>query len=138
MPDLIAKSLYKVKNQYYASKLYIDTYGVPKNISELNQHQWVLLSQDKYHIPFVEHIVKQINLSQIVFQSNQFTDVQLAVKLGMGIGPLNENNVIDELVPININFPPQNDTIWFTYHKELKNSSRIKICFDYLKNTLNQ
>ncbi len=138
MPDLIAKSLYQVKNQYFASQRYVDTYGVPKNISEFNQHQWVLPSQDKHHIPFVEYIVKQINPCQVVFQSNQFTDVQLAVKLGMGIGPLNENDVADELIPIDIDLPPQNDTIWFTYHKELKNSSRIKTCFDYLKNALSQ
>jgi len=136
--DLIVKELTRFKTSYYATKDYIKTHGKPSSNSTLNQHYWVLPTAELYRIPFVRHIVENIDKHRIVFQSNHFPDVSQAVIEGMGIGPMSEQQAklhpSLELVPLDS--PGSEEAIWFVYHKDSKHSARVKCFYSFLHNRL--
>lgn len=133
-PDLMVKKLTEINTGYYAAKSYIDRKGLPKDLSQLNQHEWALPSSEKYHIPFIKALLKHIELDQIVYQSNNFTDVHMAVKAGIGVGPLEVDDAQKhpELIKIPFDFTEHGETLWFVYHKDLKDSARIKMLYQYI------
>ncbi len=133
--DLIVKELTQLKTSYYATQDYVDRYGIPNNLEQLNDHHWVLPAAEKYRIPFIQHVVDNINKDKIVFQSNHFPDVHQAVIAGMGIGPLGEYQAAQssDLINIDLKLPKAQESIWLVYHKDLKHSARIKCFYEFLK-----
>lgn len=136
--DLIVKELTRFKTRYYAAKDYILAHGKPTSNDTLNQHYWVLPTAEKYRIPFVRHVVENIDKDRIVFQSNHFPDVSQAVIEGMGIGPMSDQQAklhsSLELVPLDS--PKSEEAIWFVYHKDSKHSARVKCFYEFLQNRL--
>ncbi|MGL1958070.1 MAG: LysR family transcriptional regulator [Colwellia sp.] len=138
--DLIAKELTQIHTSYYADKNYVQEFGLPQSINELNAHAWVLPTPNKYRIPFVRYVTDKIDKKNIVFQSNHFPDVSQAVIAGMGIGPL-ENHLASlnaSLVEVPLDLPISKEAIWFVYHKDLKHSIRLQCFYEFLKNRLQQ
>ncbi|PKG85811.1 LysR family transcriptional regulator [Colwellia sp. 75C3] len=136
--DLVVKNLTRLTTAYYATQGYVDEFGQPKNISEFNDHQWVLPTQEKYRIPFVNYIVDKINKDRIVFQSTHFPDIHEAVIAGMGIGPIGEYqaSLNPTMVKMALDIPNKDESIWFVYHKDLKHSARIQCFYQFLKEAL--
>jgi len=136
--DLIVKRLTQLKTSYYAQPSYIDKFGLPDNLTQLNAHYWALPTADKYRLPFIRFIVDKIDKEKIVFQSNLFTDVHQAVISGMAIGPLGDHQaaLYPSLVKVNLDLPESEEAMWFVYHKDLKHSSRVKCFYDFLKSRL--
>lgn len=136
--DLIVKELTRFKTSYFASAEYIQTFGKPTTNSSYNQHYWVLPTSDKYRIPFVRHIVDNIDKSRIAFQSNHFPDVNQAVIEGMGIGPMGEHQAkyYPSLVKVQLNSPQSEEAMWFVYHKDSKHSARVKCFYAFLHERL--
>lgn len=132
--DLIVKELTRFKTNYYASAEYVKQFGKPSTNNTLNEHYWVLPTADKYRIPFVRHVVDNIEQDRIVFQSNHFPDVNQAVIEGMGIGPMGEHQakLYPSLVQIPLNSPESEEAMWFVYHKDAKHSARVKCFYEFL------
>ena len=132
--DIIVKNLTKIRTAYYATQGYVDEYGQPNSANELNQHQWVLPTPDKYRIPFVNYVVDKIDKDRIVFQSNHFPDIHEAVIAGMGIGPLGEHQakLHPSMVKVDLDIGNKDESIWFVYHKDLKHSARIQCFYQFL------
>jgi len=137
--DLIVKNISQIKTSFYAHESYVDLFGIPKNVSEFNQHAWVLPSEEKYHIPYINYVVKKIEKDNIIFQCNSIPDVSQAVIAGMGIGPISDvyAKQLPNLVPIPIDLPTDEEAIWCVYHKDLKHSYRIKCFYEFLINYKN-
>lgn len=136
--DLIVKHLTKLSTSYFASQDYVNQYGKPTSLKELNKHHWVLPTPEKYRIPFINFIVDKIDNNRIVFQSNNFPDIHEAVVAGMGIGPLDDHQAAlnPEMVSIDLDIPNKDESIWFVYHKDLKHSARIQCFYQFLTTTL--
>jgi DNA-binding transcriptional LysR family regulator len=137
-PDLIVKNLKAPGVYFCASDDYLEQYGIPKDASDYKNHLWALPSEEKRHIPFVQKILKHISEEQIIYQSNSFQDIHNAVIEGMAIGPMNgylleQNKHLNQLdIPIQ----QEDEGLWFVYHKDLKNSVRIKTLYDFLVKSL--
>lgn len=136
--DLIVKKLTKLETSYYAQQSYVEKFGLPENLAQLNEHFWALPTADKYRLPFIHYVVDKIDKDRIVFQSNQFTDVHQAVISGMAIGPVGDHQAAlhPSLVKVNLDLPEAEEAMWFVYHKDLKHNSRISCFYDFLKNKL--
>ncbi|GAA0816573.1 LysR family transcriptional regulator [Colwellia asteriadis] len=135
--DLIVKELMPLNTQYYASSDYVETYGIPATLADLNEHLWVLPSVEKHRIPFVQYVLGHIDKDRIAFQSNNFPDIYQAIINGVGIGPLAKYQALTDptlcLVPLDL--PKKDESIWFVYHKDLKRSARITCLYDFLTTT---
>lgn len=138
-PDLIARKIMDINMYYYASDDYVKLHGLPTNSHDYNQHDWVMPSTDKQHIPYVKHVLKHIDKDRIVYQSNDFLDVQLAVKSGMGIGLISEMHATekDHLHKLQIDDAIDGSgELWYVYHRDLKQNAKVQTLYRYLMDSL--
>jgi DNA-binding transcriptional LysR family regulator len=139
-PDLIARSLMNVSLNFYASDLYVKQYGLPQTLDEVNQHFWVLPSGDKTRIPIVRDMIDRIKPEQLAFQSNSFSDIESAVRAGMGIGPLSLVNqrfgIESDLKKVELAIDTEPSKMWFVYHKDMRQSVRLKALLDFLQRNI--
>jgi len=135
-PDLIAHKLMSIKMAYYATDDYVQQHGLPESVDEYNQYDWVMPSIDKHHISIVKQVIQHLDNDSVVYQSNQMLDVQAAVKAGLGIGllPEREASMLANLHRLNIevNGTHQEGSLWFVYHRDLKNNAKVKNLYRYL------
>jgi len=139
-PDLIAKPLIKIGLNYFASEGYIERFGLPQSTADVGRHLWILPTGDKHQIPAIKDLYEKLDAEQIVFQSNSFNDIYYAVLQGMGIGPfesLHRPNLLSEglrRVDFGLNF--EAEPLWLVYHKDMKDSVRIRALQEYLVRAL--
>ena len=139
-PDVIIKKLIQLKVDYYASTRYIASHGLPQKPEEYNQHLWAIPSGSKQNLYFVKEVMRFLKSSQIIYQSNDFSDLNFAILQGLGIGPMPqyEAKYYPDLKPLNIQFSHDHESVWFVYHRDLKNNSRIKSFYKHLLESLQQ
>ncbi len=129
-PDLIARRLLPATMEYYAAKRYIQRYGTPRSLADVNRHQWVLPSGNKRQISGIWQLLERLDPHQIVFESNSFTDIYSAVSAGMGIGPIGmlqrSGNSHEALQLVEFGLHAEPSYMWFVYHKDMRGSGRIK------------
>jgi DNA-binding transcriptional LysR family regulator len=134
-PDAKSVRLGRLHVYPFASKRYIELYGLPKNLDEIRQHRlihqkapqvdehaWAQFLDD----PSIEDIV--------VLRTNASTALACAIELGIGIGPLPTYIVAigTDLVPIDIGVRHEVD-IWMTYHPDVRSIRRVSFFIDWLR-----
>lgn len=137
-PDVITKKLMPVKVDYYASSRYIAQHGFPEHIQDYNEHLWALPSGGKQNLYFVKEMMRHLKSDQVIYQSNYFSDINAVVQQGLAIGPMTEFDAKNnpDLTPLNIQFAQEHESVWFVYHRDLKNNSRIKSFYQHLTASL--
>jgi DNA-binding transcriptional LysR family regulator len=138
-PDLIVRKIMDIDMAYYASDNYVQQHGLPKSTNAYQKHDWVMPNSEKQHIPSVRHVLKFIDKERIVYQSNDFLDVQRAVKSGMGIGLISKIHVdeSDHLHKVNIDDSGDGEgQLWYVYHRDLKLNAKVQALYSYLIKSL--
>ncbi|GAA6153236.1 LysR family transcriptional regulator [Pseudoteredinibacter isoporae] len=135
--DIIARRLFAFKMGLYCHKEYIAKRGLPQSVEEFEQHDWLLPSAEKKHIPFVKHILDRVPAQAIVLQSNHFSDLDWAIKAGMGIGLMAEFKTLanEDLVGLPYTLPASlsQDGLWFVYHRNYVGNIKITALQDCLE-----
>lgn len=138
-PDLIQRPLLTVHSGVYASSEYLQQYGLPKRPEDLDRHRLIAYGEDTRK-PFAE--VNWLLDStggdkggqRQIIKINSLYGMLQAVKSGLGIASLpdymtygekNLTRILEELKG------PEN-TAYFVYPAELKNSKRVKVFRDFL------
>ena len=141
-PDLIARMIMHIDMAYFAADDYVRRRGLPATISEFNQHDWVMPSADKQHIPYVKEFLQHIDVERIVFQSNHIPDIGAAVAAGMGIGmmPIREAGKQVNMHRLDIPSLERSDAgaLWFVYHRDLRHNAKVQTLYTYLCDALEQ
>ena len=138
-PDLIARKLMPVGLSFYASQDYLDQFGRPADMTEINAHQWVLPTGDKTRIPAIRQLIEQVAPGQIAFQSNSFNDIEAGVRAGMGIGPMSVVNMRhpdgreQPLQEILLPLDSEPSQMWLVYHKDMRQSARVRALQEFLR-----
>ena len=119
----------------FASRDYIETYGMPKSIDEVGRHR--LIHQQAAQVD--ENVTQRaLNLQSIegivALRTNTSTAHGRAIELGMGIGGLPTYIMAlgTDLIPIDVGVQHQVD-IWMTYHPDARGVSRVSFFMDWLK-----
>jgi DNA-binding transcriptional LysR family regulator len=134
-PDAKSLRLGRMHIYPFASRAYVDTYGVPKGLEEIKQHRLIYqkapqvaedVLQRTLNIPSIEGIV--------AVRTNASTAHACAVALGIGIGflPTYVAAIGTELIPIDLGIRHQVD-IWMTYHPDARSIRRVSFFIDWLK-----
>jgi len=135
-PDLIAHHLKDFGLYLCGAKEYITQNGQPKTMADLKHHKWVLPNGKKRHLRSVKALLQHIPSQQVVYQSNSFRDIHSAISEGMGLGLVSTESIaIDkELVTLDVDCIEQvNSSLWFVYHRDLKQNLRIKTFLQFFK-----
>jgi DNA-binding transcriptional LysR family regulator len=133
--DVKAVRLGRMHVYPFASRRYIETYGLPKSLADIRHHRVV-----HQHAPQVEENAwpRMLDLPTIegvvALRTNASTALACAIEFGLGVGPLPTYIVAigTDLVPLDLGVRYQVD-IWMTYHPDARSTPRVSIFIDWLK-----
>jgi DNA-binding transcriptional LysR family regulator len=133
--DVKAVRLGRMHVYPFASKRYIETYGLPKCIDDLKTHRLVHQKAPQVEEEALAHILGLPSIEGIVaLRTNASTALACAIELGIGIGPLPTYICAlgTELVPVDIGVKHHVD-IWMTYHPDARSIRRVSVFIDWLR-----
>jgi DNA-binding transcriptional LysR family regulator len=133
--DVKAVRLGRMHIYPFASRGYIEIYGMPKNRDEVRHHRLVHQQGAQVQEGIVQRVLGMPNIDAMVaLRTNASLAHYRAVELGMGIGGLSTYIVAlgSDLVPIDVGIRHQVD-IWLTYHPDVRSVTRIATFIDWVK-----
>jgi DNA-binding transcriptional LysR family regulator len=138
---MMAKKLANRRNYVCASPAYLEKYGMPDSLSELNQHNCLLGTLDYWNFKEAGK-VKSIRPGGSIRVNSGFGLLDAALK-GIGIVQLPEFYVEEyirsgDLIPLLNVLQIQNEGIWAVYPQNRHLSPRIRILVDYLTEQLSE
>ena len=119
----------------FASREYIETYGVPKSLDDVRHHRIIHQQAPQVDENAVQRWLNLPSIEGIVaLRTNTSTAHGRAIELGMGIGGLPTYIMAlgSELIPIDIGLKHPVE-IWMTYHPDARGVSRVSFFMDWLK-----
>ena len=132
--DLIARKLNDIAMGAFAHRDYLDEYGIPQTIAELQDHR--LVGYDRTDL--IERGMERLGVQ---FRRSLFrlrTDHQVAywemVKAGAGIGfgPIYSARNSPELVRVMPELDIESLPCWLASHQELRHSPKVRRVFEFL------
>jgi len=140
-PELIQNFLMSWNRRLYASKEYLQKYGTPKTVEDLEYHRLIGFGSEKIHlfdnINWHLKLNNNINKPQVPYISaNSLRALFHFGTLGFGIisfsqeSPLLKNSNLIEVLPEAIG---PNIDIYFTYPVQLKGIRKINVLEEYLQ-----
>jgi DNA-binding transcriptional LysR family regulator len=136
-PDFIQLPLYEMILRVYASPAYLKSYGKPQSIGDLQSHKIIIYEGDEnaglFNSLFPDDIIKSSKRFITVTNASDMNDA-LINGLGIGCTGYNKNNIERSLL-IDL-FPDMPDKIipyYFTYHRHLEGTPKVKAFYDFLK-----
>ncbi|MES0811467.1 LysR family transcriptional regulator [Roseibium sp. SCPC15] len=140
-PDLIQRKLFTVHFHVYAAPEYIQRFGAPNSIEDIDDHRIVAFGEQApaylRSMNWLETIGRPpTSPRRSVLKANNLVAIKRAVQSGVGIAML-PDYIIDKatnLVPVLTEYEdkvPSFDT-YFVYPSELKNTARIKAFREFL------
>ena len=133
--SLMAKKLGSRKNYVCASPSYLNKYGVPHSLSELEKHRCLLGTLDYWRFN-EQNRERNIRLTGVLRYNSGFGLVDAALK-GLGVVQLPDyyvNSYIKsgELVTILDNFIADAEGIWAVYPHNRQLSPKIRLLVDFI------
>ena len=134
-PDVIVKKLFDIDFALFASKDYSKHWGLPEREIDFGLHKWVLPLGQKREMPMVRKILNHVDESQIVFQSNNCRDMEIAIEEGMGIGFIDVSHInrVNNIVPVFSQQLETGNALWLMYHRNSKTNEKIRLLCQIFK-----
>jgi DNA-binding transcriptional LysR family regulator len=139
-PDLIQRRLFTVNMHVYAAPSYLDRFGRPQSLDDLDHHRLVT-----FGVPVPQYL-KNLNWLEIagrdpdkprtaILRINNLLSIRNAITRGIGIAMLpdymaGKDSGLERLVLPEADVP--GFSTYFVYPAELKNSARVNVFRDFL------
>ena len=142
-PDLVQRHLMAIEWQLCASPDYLEQYGTPATIDDLDAHRLILFGT--YHPPVADvNWVASLGRPagqprQALLEVNNMTAMLGAVRSGLGIAALPDYmgpNITDGLVRVLPDVKAPTVDVFFVYPEELRSSKRVAVFRDFLLSRL--
>ncbi|OKL45468.1 LysR family transcriptional regulator [Pseudovibrio exalbescens] len=140
-PDLIQRKLFTVHFHVYASPVYLERFGTPQSIEDLENHRLITIGD---HTPTYLRIMNWLETAglpagqkrDVAFQVNNLTGIKRAVKRGVGLAILPDYMVERDTGFVTVldkgrDELPSFDS-YFVYPSELRNTARVTAFRDFL------
>ena len=96
--SVIARVMHEEQFALFASPAYLNQYGSPKTLAELDQHRWVSFDLNHQHVIGLRQHGKHINIQpDYCYRCNSPLMMQQMVVAGLGIGALLPTTVREEI-----------------------------------------
>jgi DNA-binding transcriptional LysR family regulator len=138
-PGLVQRHLLTVRSHVYAAHSYIQKYGKPKSLDDLDQHRLIIFGEDaRAPVQDVNWLLREGNAEQagrvVVLRVNNVYGIFRAVESGLGIASLpdylaRESTKLEMVLP---DLNARTTDVYFTYPEELRHSKRIAVFRDFL------
>jgi len=139
-PDLVARHLFTVHTHIYAAPSYLERYGSPETIEDLDQHHLVVYGADtKPPVPGINWLAEvgrqgSQGPRQPILTVNNVYAILNAVRSGMALGSLPQYMIDPHYNLIRVLPEVQGPPIegYFAYPEEMRHSKRIEVFRDFL------
>ena len=138
--NLIFKRFVNFHNHIYASSDYLQKFGIPRNVNDLDKHSLVCfgsgLPSPISNIDWILKIGKTGSKRRPKFRLNSIYGMSLAIERGAGLASLPDYMVADKphLVRVLPNLEGPSYQTYFVYTEEFKNDRRLEVFRDFLFN----
>jgi DNA-binding transcriptional LysR family regulator len=144
--DIVQHILYESRLRIYASPSYLAKNTAPKNLEELKSHKLIVYGGSERALNEINiHLLQQPSSQNTDYNFRQFITVNNGLSLrralitGLGIGPyeydreLVSNNLLVDVFP---DTPDYKIPYYFTYHRRLEGSQKVRAFHDFLKDVV--
>ena len=138
-PDLIQRRLFTVHLHVFAAQSYLDRYGVPKSVADLDKHRIVTFGEPVPHYLAGLNVLETIGRSagfkrEAVLQINDLMSIRRAVKRGVGIAMLPDYMAGEGtgMVPVLPELEGPSFDTFFVYPDAMKNQAKLKAFRDFM------
>ncbi len=134
-PDLKLVKLGRLHIYPFASKSYVDMFGLPKTIADIGEHRLVDQVAPQLEQGVVAKKLQLESIEGIVgVRTNASSALLYAVEKGAGIGslPTYASVINAPILPVDLGLSHHLD-IWLTYHPDARKTPRISLVIDWLK-----
>lgn len=134
-PDYVVHGLGRAKLNLYAHSRYIERFGLPEGIDDLEGHRFVAPHHADSRLPFWPWIEDHVRPEQIVVSSPDIWVNVEAISRGLGIGFLGDHETVarSDLHPV---FPPSRlwfVRLWLTTHVDLHRTDKVQAMLRHIK-----
>ncbi len=136
--DLIAQHLLDVDVSFYASKNYLQQYGVPDSPESFMQHRFIGFDLNTLFIDGARQLGFKLKREHFYIRSDAIGVQDNCVIAGLGIAVM-QNRIardITSLEKVNLGFDIPSMPLYLVAQKELRVSRKIRTVFDGLKSGL--
>ncbi len=134
-PDLRMAKIGRLHFMFFAAKSYLDTYGHPRSISDIQHHRLVIQSDDDVRWrDLYDKLFPGISpIGLVSLRSNVGSAHYWSIAKGAGIGmlPTYGHALGAQLVPLDLGIIQPLD-IWMAYHPDVKRIARVKRMIDWI------
>ena len=134
-PDLRMAKIGRLHLMFFAAKSYLDTYGHPQSVADLQNHRLVIQSDDdKRWRELYDKLFPGIPpVGLVSLRSNVASAHYWSIAKGAGIGMLATYGPAlgAQLVPLDLGITESVD-IWMAYHPDVKRIARVKRTIDWI------
>ncbi|MCK5668767.1 MAG: LysR family transcriptional regulator [Gammaproteobacteria bacterium] len=139
-PDLICRKTGMLNFGLYASRSYLDEYGIPEHRRDLKEHFHVGFHEEMLRGANVKRLEALFNQGNIRHRSNSHIEMVEATRAGLGCTALCcfIGDAYPELQRVLFNEIDYAREIWLVTHAEINSSARIRAVFDFLGKALEE
>lgn len=131
---LIVRKIGRFDLKLYAAPSYLQKYGTPKSIADLDNHVFVDYIDDLVQIPAVHWLHDTIRNPQVVFRSSSMMAQQNAAAAGVGLVVLPSFTGARDtrLKPLLVDQISIKRELWLSVHEDLRHIARVKALTTFL------
>ncbi|WP_102957999.1 LysR family transcriptional regulator [Mangrovicella endophytica] len=138
-PELIQRRLFTVHMHVYAAPIYIERFGQPKTIEDLDNHRLITFGEPAPTYLRNLNALETVGLPEghtrsPVLQINNLMSIRSAIESGIGIGLL-PDYMIDKRAKL-VQLLPEVETpafdTYFCYPEQLRSAAKLKVFRDFL------
>lgn len=131
---LIARRIGKTRIGLYAHRDYLEKFGMPKSIADLDAHCLIGFDRDDRSFRSVGPLAQQLTREKFGFRCDSDPAQLAALRAGFGIGGCQAKLArrtpeLLSVLPGAIQFALE---IWIVMHEDLKATRRVRLLFDHL------
>ncbi len=140
-PDYVAQRVAPLQAALYASRSYVDRYGLLNDLSQIRKHRFVSGSPTIHHIAFMQWLESNIPEERIFCRANDVWAMHQAIRAGLGIGLVSCWLASTDAETL-VRQPLQDDSwgteLWLVTHRDLHRTSRVQAFLSFFKEAIRQ
>ncbi len=132
--SLVARRIGKSAIGFYAHRNYVEKYGLPKEIAELEKHCLIGFDRDDLALRSLGKLPRQVARDVFGFRCDSDLAQFAALKAGVGIGGCQHNIArrFPDLVPVLAKAIRFELEVWVAMHEDMRSTGRVRVLFDHL------
>lgn len=134
-PDNVAHPLMRMQHGLYASRSYVERYGMPDGLNDQKSHRFITAEGPISRAPFHRWLVETVLPERMMVRASESRALEAAVTSGAGIGFLSVFQATgrEDLVEVLPPRPEWDAPLWVVTHVDLHRTLKVQTFLAHLK-----